>query len=168
MDDIANNPKTIPSKLKKFTSKINNFFNPFFDDYPIESINEKVLYDYKKLRRYYWKSQKDIEHIYVKNGQTTKFNKNYLKDKPLSLSSMQNEDSILRQVLELGRLSGNISSNRVVKTKSETFKKNRRPSFTNVEWKEVLKASRYRSSEEQLWKNKKDKSNKNPFLLRHV
>jgi hypothetical protein len=60
LDDIANNPKTIPSKLKKFTSVAYNFFNPFFGDYPMESINEKVIYDYKKWRRNYWKSQKDI------------------------------------------------------------------------------------------------------------
>ena len=164
LDDIANNPKTIPSKLKKFTSVADNFFNPFFGDYPMESINEKVIYDYKKWRRNYWKSQKDIEYTYVRNGQTITSNKNYLKDKPLSLSSMQKEDSILRQILELGRLSGDISSNKVVKVKSESFKTNRRPSFTNAEWKGVLKASRYRSSEERLWENKKDKSKKTDYI----
>jgi integrase len=77
---------------------------------------------------------------------------------------MQKEDSILRQILELGRLSGDISSNKVVKVKSESFKTNRRPSFTNAEWKEVLKASRYRSSEERLWENKKDKSKNTDYI----
>jgi hypothetical protein len=100
----------------------------------------------------------------VENGQTIKSNKNYLRDKFLSSSSMPKEDSILRQVLELGRLSVNISSNRVVKVKSETSKINRRPSFTNAEWKEVLKTSRYRSIEERLWKNKKDESNKTDYI----
>ena len=87
----------------------------------MESINEKVVYDYKKWRRNYWKSQKDIQYTYVRNGQIITSNKNYLKDKPLSLSSMQKEDSILRQILELGRLSGDISSNKVVKVKSESL-----------------------------------------------
>jgi hypothetical protein len=40
--DFENNPKTIPSKLKKFSSKVDNFFNPFFGKYPIENINEKL------------------------------------------------------------------------------------------------------------------------------
>ena len=131
--DVENNPKTIPSKLSTFTSKVNNFFIPFLGDYPMESINEKVIYDYKKWRRNYWKSQKNIEHTYVRNGLSIKSNKNYLKNKPMSLSSMQKEDSVLRQILEHGRLSGDISSNKVVKVKSESFKTNRRPSFTNAE-----------------------------------
>ena len=91
----------------------------------MESINEKVIYDYKKWRRNYWKSQKDIQCTYVRNGQTITSNKNYLKDKPLSLSSMQKEDSILRQILELGRLSGDISRNKFIKVKSAAFKTNR-------------------------------------------
>jgi hypothetical protein len=131
--DVANNPKTIPSKIKKFTSVVDNFFDPFFGEYPMETINEKTIYEYKKWRRNYWKIQKDIQYTYVRNGQIITSNKNYLKDKPLSLSSMQKEDSILRQILELGRLSGDISSNKVVKVKSESFKTNRRPSFTNAE-----------------------------------
>ncbi len=162
--DVANNPKTIPSKIKKFTSVVDNFFDPFFGENPMETINEKTIYEYKKWRRNYWKSQKDIEHTYVRNGRTIKSNRNYLKDKPISLSSMQKEDTILRQIIEYGRLSGDISSNKVVKVKSEAFKTNRRPSFTNAEWKEVLKASRYRSSEERLWSNKKDKSNKTDHI----
>ena len=54
LDDIANNPKTIPNKLKKFTSKVNNFFNPFFGDYPMESI--KILY-YPKVT---WQGTKEL------------------------------------------------------------------------------------------------------------
>jgi hypothetical protein len=124
----------------------------------METNNEKTIYDYKKWRRSYWKSQKDIVHTYVRNGLIIKSNKNYLKNKPINLSSMQKENSILRQVLEHGILSGNISSNKVGKIKSEAFKTNRRPSFNNAEWKEVLKVSRYNSSEERLWENKKDQS----------
>ena len=36
--------------------------------------------------------------------------------------------------------------------------------LSNAEWKEVLKASRYRSSEERLLGNKKDKSKKTDYI----
>ena len=160
LDDLKHNPKTIDSKFKKYSSVVNNFLNEYLGKYPVNSINEKVLYEYKKWRKSYWKNKDTVEHTYTRNGKTIKSQRNYLKNKPVSLSTLHKEDVVLRQILEHARLSGDIDNNKVIKIKSESFKSSRRPSFTLDEWKKILKVSSYRCSNERLWKNKNNEPNK--------
>ena len=160
LDDLKHNPKTIDSKFKKYSSVVNNFLNEYLGKYPVNSINEKVLYEYKKWRKSYWKNKDTVEHTYTRNGKTIKSQRNYLKNKPVSLSTLHKEDVVLRQILEHARLSGDIDNNKVIKIKSESFKSSRRPCFTLDEWKKILKVSSYRCSNERLWKNKNNEPNK--------
>jgi integrase len=166
LNDLKNDPKAITSKLKKHTMVIEKYLNEFFGIKPMDSIDEKLIIEYKKWRKNYWNNKKSLEYSYERNGQVIKSQRNYLKDKPVSPSTLKKEDVILRQVLEFGRLSGDISSNRVIKIKSETFKANRRPSFTEDEWKKVLKSSSQRCNTKLLWENRKTSSkvDKNKFV----
>ena len=156
--ELKSDPKSIVSKAKKHTQVIEKYLNEYFGQKPIDSINEKQISEYKKWRKNYWKNQKSLEYTYQRNGQTIKSQRNYLKKKPVSLSTLKKEDVILRQILEYGRLSGDIANNKIIKVKSEAFKTHRRPSFTEPEWKKVLKTSSQRCSKNRLWGNRKSTS----------
>ena len=166
LTDLKNDPKSLTSKLKKHTQVIEKYLNEYFGQQPIDSINEKQIYDYKKWRKSYWKSQKSLEYTYIRNGKPIYSQRNYLKNKPVSPSTLKKEDVVLRQILEFGRLSGDITSTKIIKIKSESFKTKRSPSFTEAEWKKVLKTSSQRCSEKKLWENRKSssKEDKNKFV----
>ena len=66
------------------------------------------------------------------------------------MNTIQKEDIILRQTLEYARLSGNIPNSKIIKVKSESFKRTRRPNFTELKWEKVLETDRYKSSENRL------------------
>ena len=167
LDDLENNPSTIKSKFVKENRIVNQFLNTFFGKMTADSINEKVVYEYKKWRKSYWKNH-DTEYTYVRDGKTIKSNRSYLKNKKVTASTLHKEDCVLRKIIEHSRLSGDIPQTKVVKVKSDPVKDNRRPSFSEDEWKKVLKESNFRCSVDRLWKNKKTKSKKNDYIHEKV
>ena len=163
LDDLENNPSTIKSKFDKEYRIVKLFLNPYFGKEPADSVNEKVIYEYKKWRKKYWKNH-DTQYTYIRNGKIIKSNRNHLQNKKVTASTLHKEDVVLRKILEHARLSGDIPDTKVVKVKSDPVKDNRKPSFTEAEWKKVLKTSNYRSSEDRLWKNKKSRSKKKDYV----
>ena len=163
LDDLENNPSTIKTKFNKESKIVRLFLNPFFGKMTADSINEKIIYEYKKWRKVYWKKH-DTEYTYVRNGKTIKSNRNYLKNQIVKSSTLHKEDCVLRKILEHSRMAGDIPDTKVIKVKSDPVKDNRRPSISESEWKKVLKESNYRCSEDRLWKNKKKNSKKQDYI----
>lgn len=161
LKELKGNRRVIDSKLKKYKSVITLYLNEFFGDMKMESITEKVIYDYRKWRDDYWKNKckKNDTYTYKRDGKKVVSKRGFLK-KPVSLSTLHKEDVVLRKVIEYGRLSGDISKSNVIEIKSQPFVSKRRPSFTKDEWDEVLDRSKYRSSKDRLWENNKGKKGK--------
>jgi|ETNmetMinimDraft_23_1059889.scaffolds.fasta_scaffold31114_1 integrase len=163
LEELKSNPNTIPSKYKKHAQVIHNYFDQFFGNEPIDSINEKTINEYRKWRRSFWKNKK-TEYTYERNGQKITSQRNYLKDKVVSDSTLHKEDVILRKIIEFGRITGDISSTKIIKVKSASYESIRKPSFTETEWKKVLDTSKHRCSPKRLWKNDTSTTNRKLYL----
>ena len=163
LEDLDSNPNTIPSKYKKHAQVIHNYFDQFFGNEPIDSINEKKINEYRKWRRSFWKN-KDTEYTYERNGQKIRSQRNYLKNKVVSDSTLHKEDVILRKIIEYGRIAGDISSTKIIKVKSAPYESVRKPSFTESEWNKVLETSKYRCNPKRLWTNDNSKTNRKIYL----
>ena len=156
---LQKDPRVIPSKIKKYKSVIGNYLDEFFGDTRMENISQKMIGDYRYWRDGYWtrKLQGSQSRTYIRNGKEIVARSKWLK-KPPSLSTLQKEDVVFRQLISYARTCGDISQNKVLEIKSKPFKRNRRSGFNLSEWNLLVKTSKYRCSEKRLWKsNKKPK-----------
>ena len=165
LEEMEKDSEILESEKKKCRYVVNDYFNGFFGEMKIDSIDDKTIQKYRTWRKNYWKEKlkDDPTYSYERNGQTIVSNKSRLLKKPVSPSTLHKEDVILRKVFEFGKLTGDVSKYNKLKIKSETVKVVRKPSFTKDEWDRINERSRYRSSDERLWENRKDTTTRKKY-----
>lgn len=134
--------KAKQKKLKDYSLICERYLKNYFGKKDIDKIGDSEIVKYRDWRNAYWITGEGAKVQFIEYEREGKMVKTTARHKTPSLSTINSEETVLRQIFEYAIKKQYISRGEIPDIKSERVKSNRRPAFSLEEYR-VLRAKSY-------------------------